>query len=76
MEKTFENSLMVWRGMLALIQFEQFMNFDWSEVLERIIRILHLSLADMRTNHNENVLIEYVSLCIPKAALGNFVLRL
>lgn len=76
MERTFENSLMVWRGMLALVQFEQFMNFDWSEVLERIIKVLHLSLADLRANQNEKILIEYVSLCIPRAALGNFVLRL
>jgi hypothetical protein len=43
MEKTFENALMVWRGMLTLVQFEQFMNFDWSDVLERAVKILHLS---------------------------------
>lgn len=61
--KTFENALMVWRGMIILMQFEHFFEWDWNSSLINVLKIMNTVHKDLRAlkPSKTDLLIDYIS---------------
>jgi HECT-domain (ubiquitin-transferase) len=76
--KTFPNTLMIWRAMLILIQFEEFMNNhdSWSPTLKKLMKLLFDTHVELRNYNQDGLLIEYLIIALNKEPMQNFVVKI
>ena len=72
-EMTFETALMVWRGMLIALQFENLLEWEWNQLLIAILRCMNKSHEVLRKHKETAKLVEYIAQTVSKKHMLNIV---
>ena len=72
-DKTLENAFMVWRGTLMILQFENLHEWDWSPLLNSLLKCMHAAHLELRKQKDTNKLIDYLSRTVDRHRMLNIV---
>lgn len=58
--------LMVWRGMIILLQMESLQDWDWNQLLNDILKLMNSVNKELRSKGETKVLKEFIQYTVPK----------
>ena len=64
---------MVWRGTLMILQFENLHEWDWSPLLNSLLKCMHAAHLELRKQKDTNKLIDYLSRTVDSHRMLNIV---